>query len=172
MQMGSRFNKSIVSQDVRRSLSWWQHRARLRQNSTARLLSTRSTSSMDFLWESIHHIGRSRRRGSSSSRVHDDFTQSNQLPKDVRSDKRRHKSLEELLEEDLPSPLPDPSSFTRFEDHNHRVSSGTKEESCLLPRPWHGSIALSMIGLVKVDRLPRFVFSHAVTCSPSSEEWE
>ncbi|PKI68203.1 hypothetical protein CRG98_011402 [Punica granatum] len=137
-QMGSRFKKSIVSQDVRRSLSVWQQRARSRQkpqDSTAKHLSMRSATSPDLLWGKLHSIIKGRRRCTSLSRVHDDSSvpcQSDDIP----PDKRSYKSLEELVEEDIPSQFPSPSSsFTSYEEYDHRTSIGVTDDSYLLTHP-------------------------------------
>ena len=45
MQMGSRFKKSVVSENVRKSLSKWQRRVKDRQSSSYALLSATSTTS-------------------------------------------------------------------------------------------------------------------------------
>lgn len=170
--MGSRFNKSIVSQEVKRSLIRWQQRARSSQNSSTRLLSTRSTSSTDFLWESIHRISRSRRRGNSSARVDVDSTLSYQA-KDVPPDKRSFKSLEELLEKDQPSMIPSSGTFTSYEDYDHQASSSrVKDDSCLLLRTWHGYVAVWWSKDNQVLKLSNSSdVNHALPVSESENIW-
>ena len=47
--MGSRFKKSVISEDVRKSLSKWQRRVKDKQSSSAAFLSATSTPSSDFV---------------------------------------------------------------------------------------------------------------------------
>lgn len=49
MQMGSRFKKTVVSENVRKSLSKWQRRVKEKQSSTCAVLTTTSPSSLNSL---------------------------------------------------------------------------------------------------------------------------
>jgi mlo protein len=47
MQMGSRFKKSVISENVRKSLSKWQRRVKEKQSSSYELLNSTTTTSLE-----------------------------------------------------------------------------------------------------------------------------
>jgi len=136
--MGSRFKKSLISDNVRKSLTGWQRRVKTRHGSSVALLSATATTSPGSVGDEmgrIHDLASDSMEGSSSRDHH--AMSKNQLYELPLSDKKLEITLSSGPVYD--SYASDDSNHDDSDDDDgldgNDDKDDIKDDSCLLPTP-------------------------------------
>ncbi|KAJ4714172.1 MLO-like protein [Melia azedarach] len=130
-QMGSRLKRSVISENVRTSLSTWKKRARAKQRSSIGLLSATSTTSLDSLIDDMNKIDdfTSTSVEESSSTAKD----SSVLHQDTSGSKHPIFEVLPFEEEKLEVSLHSDHLYHSFHDDHDDQIRVEKDDICLIP---------------------------------------
>lgn len=129
--MGSRLKRSVISENVRTSLSTWKKRARAKQRSSIGLLSATSTTSLDSLIDDMNKIDdfTSTSVEESSSTAKD----SSVLHQDTSGSKHPIFEVLPFEEEKLEVSLHSDHLYHSFHDDHDDQIRVEKDDICLIP---------------------------------------